>query len=641
MTQKSRKPTDLELLAPARDADIAITAINHGADAVYIGAPTHGARAAAAVCVEDIARVCDYAHRFNARVYVALNTLVYENELVDVQTLIWRLWQVGVDALIVQDLGITRMNLPPIALHASTQCDIRDPQKARMLYDMGFTRIVPARELSISQIAEIHAAVPQLEIEAFVHGALCVSYSGDCRAGFAAAGRSANRGECPQICRHSFTLTDGSGNELVKDSHLLSLRDLDRSPYLAEMIEAGVVSFKIEGRLKGADYVKETVGRYSMLLNKIIAQSNGTLRRASTGDVTLNFEPSLTSGFNRGFTPYFTLGTPPKGAPVSMATLSASGREGEPVAKVVRVDRTGALKVDILPGVKLSNGDGLCYTDSSGSRVGFRLNRVDGRLLHPAPGTRLNPPAGTKLYRTLDAARAAMLAADTTAIRTIPLTAELRLCGSERNIMIALGFTDPDGIYGEAAVAAPHLQPSRTPQSEARKRVICKTGNTIYRVSSLADTIDPEIFIPASLLTTLRRDALTALEHSRALRFTPLCPGVDNGREDKGVTPANAANSLAADAYLAHGIEVTPSASAIEVLPQLPSDRIKVMNTRYCLRRELGRCLSTPAGKEWKEPLTLTDQSGMKLRPQFDCKACEMNLYLIPSSKFANINKKT
>lgn len=641
MTEKIHKPTDLELLAPARDADIAITAINHGADAVYIGAPTHGARAAATVSVENIKRVCEYAHQFNVRVYVALNTLVYENELVDVQTLIWQLWWIGVDALIVQDLGITRMNLPPIALHASTQCDIRDSRKARMLYDMGFTRIVPARELSISQIAEIHAAVPQLEIEAFVHGALCVSYSGDCRAGFVAAGRSANRGECPQICRHSFTLTDASGKELVTDSHLLSLRDLDRSPYLAEMIEAGVTSFKIEGRLKGADYVKETVGRYSMLLDKIAAQSNGALRRASTGEVTLNFEPSPNSGFNRGFTPYFTLGTPPKGAPVSMATLAASGREGEEVAKVVRVDRTGALKVDILPGVKLSNGDGLCYNDSTGSRVGFRLNRVDGRLLHPAPGVRINPPAGTMLYRTLNSARTAMLSADTTSRRIIPLNAILRLCGSESNPMIALGFTDSDGIYGEAAVYAPDLQPSRTHQSEARNRVICKTGNTIYRVSHLTDNIDPAVFIPASLLTTLRRDALNALNRSRSLRLAPLRPGADNGREVTGVIPANVANSLAADAYLAHGIDVTPSATAIEVLPRLPDDRIKVMNTRYCIRRELGRCLSTPAGKEWKEPLTLTDQSGMKLRPEFDCKACEMNLYLIPSTKFANVNKKT
>ena len=243
-------PIPLELLAPARNADIAIAAITAGADAVYMGASSHGARHAAANSVVDMARVAEYAHRFNAKVFATVNTIIYDDELSSVERLIHDLYKAGVDALIVQDMGILRMDIPPIELHASTQCDIRDVAKARFLADVGFSRLVLARELSLKEIEEIHASVPDTPLEAFIHGALCVSYSGDCRASFATVGRSANRGECAQICRLPFDLVDGDGDVLLKGKHLLSLRDLNRSSSIADMAAAGVSSFKIEGRLK-------------------------------------------------------------------------------------------------------------------------------------------------------------------------------------------------------------------------------------------------------------------------------------------------------------------------------------------------------------------------------------------------------
>ncbi len=257
-----KQPRKIELLAPAKNAETALEAIRHGADAVYIGAPSHGARKAAANTVEDIARVTDYAHRFGARVYVTLNTLIYPDEIRDVERLVARLYSIGTDALIVQDLGLLRMDIPPIALHASTQCDIRTPRKARFLAELGFSQLVLPREMTLEEMQAVSETVPDTPLEAFVHGALCVSYSGDCQAGFITQGRSANRGECPQICRHRFDLTDSRGNKLIEGRHLLSLRDLNRSELIPEMLEAGVSSFKIEGRLKDTAYVKNVVAAY-------------------------------------------------------------------------------------------------------------------------------------------------------------------------------------------------------------------------------------------------------------------------------------------------------------------------------------------------------------------------------------------
>ncbi len=375
----------LELLAPARNADIAIAAIQAGADAIYIGPDSHGARRAAANSVADIARVVEAAHPFGVKVYATVNTIVYDDEIADVERLVRELYRVGVDALIVQDLGLLRADLPPIDLHASTQCDIRTPAKARWLHSLGFSRVVPARELSLDELRAIHEADPGVEIEAFVHGALCVSYSGDCRASAMAGGRSANRGECAQICRLPFNLTDADGNILVRDKHLLSLRDLNRSESIGAMADAGVSSFKIEGRLKEADYVVNAVAHYSRILDRIVAESGGRYERASAGRSRCSFTPDPSKAFNRGFTPYFLTGRAPRGGIAAIHTPKAMGENVGTVT--ASTDRTITARLT----ANLANGDGLGYFDASGKFCGFRLNRVDGNTLYPAPPQRIPP----------------------------------------------------------------------------------------------------------------------------------------------------------------------------------------------------------------------------------------------------------
>lgn len=344
----------IELLAPARNADVAIEAIKHGADAVYMGAGSHGARAAAGNSLDDIERVVKYAHIFGARVYVTVNTIVYDDELLQVEQLVRSLYNIGVDALIVQDMALLQMDLPPIALHASTQCDIRTPQKAQLMQAAGFSQVVLARELSLEETAAIHASV-DVPLEAFVHGALCVSYSGDCQAGWALQRRSANRGECPQICRLRYDLLDADGRMLVKGKHLLSLRDLNRSKYIEEMLESGVSSLKIEGRLKDADYVKNITAHYRRLLDEIIGAHPDKYVRASYGSSKISFTPDVAQSFNRGFTTYFTK---PLALSSRMASINTPKWSGVPVGTVKSVSPkfiTAALST------QLANGDGLGF----------------------------------------------------------------------------------------------------------------------------------------------------------------------------------------------------------------------------------------------------------------------------------------
>ena len=294
----------IELLAPAANAEVAREAILHGADAVYMGPPSHGARKSAANSIEDISRTADFAHKFGAKVYATVNTIVYDHELKDVERLAWNLYRAGTDALIVQDMALLRLDLPPIALHASTQCDTRTIEKARFLEDVGFSQIVLARELTLKEIADICESLT-VPVETFIHGALCVSYSGRCHASQATCGRSANRGECAQICRLPFTLTDANGKILAKDRHLLSLKDFNASDRLEELLNAGVRSLKIEGRLKDASYVKNVVAYYRQRLDNIIEASDGRYERSSSGESTVSFTPQLDKSFNRGFTRYF------------------------------------------------------------------------------------------------------------------------------------------------------------------------------------------------------------------------------------------------------------------------------------------------------------------------------------------------
>lgn len=609
------KPTALELLAPARTADIAIKAILAGADAVYIGPDSHGARRAAANTLDDIRRVVDFAHPYGVKVYATVNTIIYDSELEGVERLVADLYRIGVDAIIVQDMALLRAGIPPIELHASTQCDIRTPEKARFLRAVGFTRVVPARELSIEELAAIHREVPDVEIEAFIHGALCVSYSGDCRASAMAGGRSANRGECAQICRLPFDLTDSSGRKLVEGKHLLSLRDLNRSAALMQMVEAGVTSFKIEGRLKEADYVVNTVAHYSGLLDKIVEGSGGRYVRGSNGKSKCNFTPNPSKAFNRGFTPYFLTGRAPKGGIAAIHTPKAMGEKVGTVTRCTQRAITARLTTT------LANGDGLGFFDSTGRFCGFRLNRVDGSTLYPATPQQI--PAGTPLWRNRDKEwDSAMSGARCTRTMTVDMVLRLTPDGCRA----VLDLTDRHGHSATATIAlAGPAQEAVTPQETPRRNILSKLGDTIWSPGRIIDLAAP-VFIPASLLASLRRSACDTLMATLRATYSyrrrlpedttaPLPGGTDLTIHD------NVANARAHEFYISHGAtSITP---AVETLR--PEGETVVMTTRYCLRRELGHCLLTPEGREWPSPLFL-ESGKLRMRVDFECKRCGMRL---------------
>lgn len=610
-------PTPLELLAPARTADIAVAAITAGADAVYIGASSHGARRAAANSVAEIGRVCEFAHHFGAKVYATVNTIVYDDEIRSVESLVGELYRAGTDALIVQDMALLRMDLPPIELHASTQCDIRDAVKARFLAYVGFSRLVLARELSLKEIAEIHAAVPDTPLEAFIHGALCVSYSGDCRASFVATGRSANRGECAQICRLPFDLIDAAGRPLVRGKHLLSLRDLNRSSVMPELAAAGVSSFKIEGRLKDEAYVRNTVGAYSRILDRLVAESDGRYVRQSSGTVRLGFNPSLDKSFNRGFTPYFLTGRAPAKGMASMASPKATGTKVGTVTACNQKFITARLDANLV------NGDGLGFFTPAGIFSGFRLNRVEGNRLFPA--TPQSVPVGTTLYRNRDKEFDDQIASSKSS-RTLSVDMSLHVKAPDR---VMLEMTDERGVSASVVTVldAP-LQTAVTSQNGPRRKILDKLGATVYRAGRIVD-LAGDYFIPASALAALRRDCVEALE--RASRMTyhyayrrPEKPDAALPQGTCLTVHDNVANRLARSFYTDHG--ATEIGAAVETGGN--SREAPVMTTRYCLRRELGRCLRDPEGRQWKGPLTLVS-GPLKLRADFDCRNCRMNLYHI------------
>lgn len=369
------KQRKIELLAPAKNLECGIEAVNHGADAVYIGAPKFGARAAAVNSLEDIAALVAYAHLYNVRIYVTVNTILREEELAETEKMIWELYRAGVDALIVQDMGITRLNLPPIPLHASTQMDNRTPEKVRFLADAGFRQVVLARELSLQEIRRIHDACPEVPLEVFVHGALCVSYSGQCYVSQACFGRSANRGECAQFCRLPFSLEDADGKTIIRNKHLLSLKDLNQSEVLEALLDAGATSLKIEGRLKDVSYVKNVTAAYRQKLDAIFARRK-EYARASSGTCTFDFKPQLNKSFSRGFTHYFL-----QGREQEITSFDTPKSLGEEMG-TMKEQRGNYLTV---AGVKpFHNGDGVCFLDEQGRLQGFRINRVDGNKLYPA-----------------------------------------------------------------------------------------------------------------------------------------------------------------------------------------------------------------------------------------------------------------
>ena len=629
----------LELLAPAKNLECGIAAISHGADAVYIGADHFGARASAGNSVADIHALCDFAHLFGAKVYVTVNTIIYEDELSATQELITRLAEVGVDALLVQDMSTLAMRRVALAkvgrvplLHASTQMDNRTAEKVAWLRDLGFTRAVLARELSVDEIKAIHEAVPEVELEVFVHGALCVSYSGQCYASQCLFGRSANRGECAQVCRMSYDLVDADGRVVVKDRYLLSMKDMCQVDHLEQLADAGASSFKIEGRLKDADYVKNVVAAYSQRLNEIIKRRGGDYRRSSWGRVDYAFQPDLAKTFNRGYTDYFL-----RGRQHGLSTMFTPKALGEFVGTVKDL-RGDSFRVSGM--AAFANGDGLCFVkdqaDGSARQgellEGFRVNRVEGNRLFPFHMPR-GLRRGMSLYRNNDVAFGKALAGDT-ARRVVPVSMEFG--ATPDGFRLAMTVDTGEGKTLEWAVATPfeHQQANR-PQEDNIRKQLSKLGGTIFEQKGL--TIDQDakgLFIPSSVLAQLRRDAVEAY-YGKALEKATADVGLTRDQEGTGA-PArfwseeykkypylfNVANREARAFYEAHGL------SGMEPALETAEPRgVVAMQCRYCIRYELGFCVRRGGKKpEWREPLTLRLGDGRGFRLDFRCGECQMNL---------------
>lgn len=607
----------LELLAPAKNLECGKAAIDHGADAVYIGASRFGARAAAGNPVDDIAELCRYAHVFGAKVYVTVNTIIYEDELSQTEELVNQLYDAGADALLVQDMGLLEMRLPPIALHASTQTDNRTAAKVAWLASHGFSRVVLARELSIDDMADIHRCVPSVELEAFVHGALCVSYSGLCYASQYCFSRSANRGECAQFCRLKFDLTDSEGNVFEHGRHLLSLKDMCRIGSLERMVEAGVTSFKIEGRLKDMSYVKNVTAAYSQKLDDIIKRSHGKYRRASSGHCRYAFTPSLDKTFNRGYTGYFI-----DGHDTGIASPDTPKAVGE---RVGRVKEIRGNMFTVAGTAAFANGDGLCFF-AGRELCGFRVNRAEGNKIYPLKMPK-GLQRGTELFRNSDKAFETALSGHS----------------AERKILVGITLEDTAEGFRTTFTAengtsvsiekSIEKQLAEKPQRDNMQRQMAKLGNTPFACNSFS-TIpeEPMTFIPSSVLAETRRQATGKLVEALLRKAA--------GRQDRNdirnfdVKPENiypeatqynynVANSLAKAFYKEDGhTSVTP---AFEL--ETP-EKAQIMQCKHCIKRTLGRC-PKHGGKpaNWKEPLFLRMDDGRRFRLEFDCKNCQMNIY--------------
>lgn len=611
---KNRDIQTLELLAPAKNLECGIAAIDHGADAVYIGADHFGARAAAGNSTDDIARLCSYAHQFGARVYVTVNTIVYDNEIDSVRRLLKRIGEAGADAILVQDMALVSM-LSDIGLemHASTQTDNRTAEKVEWLRGLGFKRVVLARELSVEEIAEIHAKHPDVELEVFVHGALCVSYSGQCYASQYCFQRSANRGECAQFCRLKFDLVDAEGKVIEHDRHLLSLKDMCQIDNLERLAEAGAVSFKIEGRLKDVAYVKNVTAAYSRRLDEIVAAHPDKYRRASFGRVDYGFDPDLRKTFNRGYTTYFADGRQP-----DIFSPDTPKALGEYVGKVKEVKRQ-CLTVSGV--ASFANGDGLCFINADRQLEGFRVNRAEGNHLYPSSMPR-NLRQGVALYRNNDQQFERLLSRPS-AVRRLSLTMSLSATESG----FALDVATEDGRKARVEAKAEHTV-AQKPQHENIVRQLSKLGTTIYDCTNITIPDDFPWFVPSSLLAQMRRDACAEVsEHSLTSKNpSPLTSNSLSPLTYKNPSRPpyllNASNTLAVEFYRQLGVE----ASAFETQKK-HGEGEKLMQCRFCLRHALGYCVNKGGRKpQWKEPLFLRLPDGRKFQLQFNCKRCEMYL---------------
>ncbi|WP_333709244.1 U32 family peptidase [Tepidimonas ignava] len=633
-------PHQIELLSPARDADIGIEAVNHGADAVYIGGPGFGARANAANSVHDIERLVRHAHRYHARVFVTLNTILRDDELEPARRLAWQLHAIGVDALIVQDMGLLELDLPPIELHASTQCDIRTPAKARFLQDVGFSQIVLARELSLPQIAAIDQALGPRDapgravLEYFIHGALCVAYSGQCYISHATTGRSANRGDCSQACRLPWDVLDGQGRLIAHDKHVLSMKDNNQSANLRALIDAGVRSFKIEGRYKDMAYVKNITAHYRRLLDAIL-EERPDLAPSSSGRCTYTFTPDPGQNFNRDFTDYFT-----HGRQIDIGAFDSPKNPGRPIGWLVRV-AADHLEIETDdPHTELLNGDGLCCFDARNQLLGLQTNRVQRLGPGSAGGVRwrIEPKDPIDTYRSLRRGTVVnrnrsvaweRLLARPSAERRIDLWLRLHADGDT----LVLTATDADGFHGQATLPGPwELAQDQQSQPQRLHQGLDRLGETIFAAADITIDLPAPWFVPASRLNALRRAALDNLMAARE-------GGRPHGQRRPEVQPpvpypddvltylGNVYNHKARDFYARHGVRVIDAAFESHE----ERGEVSLMITKHCVRYSLSLCpkqakgVTGVQGTVRAEPLTIV-QGDQRFTLRFDCKPCEMHV---------------
>jgi len=630
------QPHHLELLAPARDADIGIEAIIHGADAVYIGGPSFGARAAADNSVQDIARLATYAHRFNSRLFVTLNTILRDDELEQARKLAWQLYDAGVDALIIQDMGLLEIDLPPIQLHASTQTDIRTPEKARFMQDSGLSQIVLARELTLEQIAAIDVALgprdnpARAALEFFIHGALCVAYSGLCYISHAHTGRSANRGDCSQACRLPYEVKDARGRIVAHDKHVLSMKDNNQSDNLRALIDAGIRSFKIEGRYKDMAYVKNITAHYRLLLDEIL-EERPELARSSSGHSTFSFTPDPNQNFNREFTDYFV-----QGRKEDIGAFDTPKNPGQPIGWVSKIRPDHLELTTDQPDTQINNGDGLCYYDLQKTLVGLQINRAEAsaetgvwKLWPKDPmasfkdlraEVQINRNRDMQWTRTLD---------KKSAERLISLHIALRDNGQN----LTLELMDEDGHSGSATLNGP-LQIANDPaQAESKLRDgLQRLGDTIFQPIAVHLQLTQPWFVPASQLNALRREAIDALIAKRTAAWTRLPRAIPATPlaaypEDSLSYLANVFNEKARQFYAKHGVKIIDAAYESHE----EAGEVSLMITKHCVRFSLNLCpkqtkgVTGVQGTVRAEPLQLINGKE-KLTLRFDCKPCEMHV---------------
>ena len=619
----------VELLAPAKDAEIGKEAINHGADAVYIGAPRFSARAAAGNDIRDIEALARYGHIYGAKTFVAFNTIMSDRELIDAEKMAWQLYEAGADALIIQDFGLLKLNLPPIELHASTQTDNRTVEKVRLMSQMGMTRVVVARELTVEQIRAIHEAVPDVELECFVHGALCVCVSGQCYLSAAMTGRSANRGECAQPCRLPMDLEDATGRVVARQKHLLSLKDMNRSARIEELIEAGVTSLKIEGRLKDMDYVKNVTAYYRQMIDRIM-ERHDDWQHVSVGEVSYGFEPALEKSFNRGFTDYLN----DREAYWNFDTPKAIGQY------VGTVDRVKGDRFTVKGDVALSNGDGLMV-----GAVGFRANRVEGNEVIPAkPEVLRDIRKGMDVWRNLDYRFQQMLNKPTARRKIL---VKMTLMVDDQYVTLRLD----DGTT-EISVRRGPFEAALKPQKDNYVKQLTKLGDTPFETDTCHVEGLSQLFVPSSVLADMRREAVASLmkkreeiDVQRRQSFVKPDYEAQTRRLDaRGIIPedfrANVMNRFAEEILQNMRLQNIDKAFEIEQDTQHP-----VMVTRHCLKYAFGHCPkhknNTPEkdlanGDKWVEPMVLKI-GGKKFLLKFGCKNDCMSeiftIFAIPNYK--------